>query len=365
MFGARVRIPVKFAYFLVAVVSVVLLSYANTGAQSTGLGVTPQRTISLAPGKSVDSTLYVSNLNKKASVKITFSVVDFKAAGETGTPSLELNQDAKDAPWSLKPLLALPTSMELGPGESKNIPITVKVPAGQGPGSYYSAVRYDTQPTETQTVNVNASAATLVFVNVTGKVHEQMVLKQFGAYYRPIVKDSSTEAEQPDGVFKSLFIAHQPRRVALLAENEGNVAEKPAGTVEVKNMFGKQVYITNANPNQNLALIGQTRRVEACIKPVTRVVDEHGIKTNITTCDNPDLLPGMYKLHLKVSYGVGNTSKQLDTITTIWYLPVWFIVTVVLVLAIVALAITLLRAPIISYFKRRRSRKGANNQTKI
>jgi hypothetical protein len=324
-------------------------------AQSTGLGVTPHRDITVSRGKSVDSSLFISNLNPKVPVKVTFSIIDFKSADETGTPALELNKDAKNTPWSLKSFITLPNTLELKAGEAKNIPFKVTIPATMSPGSYYSAIRYNAEPGEKKGVTVNASAATLVFVNVPGKATEQLNLKNFGAY--------DIKEGQVKGKFKSLFVTKQPQELAYLVENAGNVAEKPSGTVEIKNMFGKHVRtISDANPRSNLALIGQTRRIEFCINPEKREVTEKSIKTVIESCISPKLAPGMYKLHLHLMYGLnGSSSQEINTVATVWYVPIWSVAVLLLLLAVLAAVLVVLRVPLIRQI--RRLKRGRRHHT--
>ncbi len=314
----------------------------HVNAQSTGLGVNPRKDLTVYAGKSVSDQLYVSNLNKKVSVTVNLNLIDFKSSGETGTPSLELQENAPKTPWSLKPFITLPKSVELGPGEAKYVPFSIRIPDGQGAGSYYSAIKYDGKPKDGGgNVIITGAPTQLMFVTVPGKATELMNLQKFGGYQ---IKDNEEK-----GNFKSLFVSSQPQKLAYLLQNAGNVAESPAGSIQIKNVFGKQVrLIKNANPKENLALIDQTRRFEVCIDATTKTVKQGGRSTKIDVCKNPKLWPGIYKAHMSLFYGInGSNTREIDAVATIWYMPWWFIGVILLVLAAVAFVIYKVRKSLV------------------
>ena len=337
------------AIILFVLVTATMLLNGVTHAQSTGLGVVPRKDMNIAAGKTVQDKLYITNLNKKAVLKVSISVLDFKSANETGTPSLQLSQKSGTAPWSLKPFISIPSSITLQPGETQNIPYTITIPAKQSAGSYYSAIRYSAEGGGEQNVTVSASAATLAFLTVPGKATEQMSLKQFGAYN---IADTAQ-----DGEFKSLFVTSQPAKLAYIVENRGNVAENPAGSIEITNIFGKQVrLIKDANPKGSLALIGQTRRFEVCFANQTKKVNDNGSVIEVESCKNPGLLPGMYKAHMNVFYGInGSDTHEIDTTAVFWYLPYWSILVVLGILAVITYLVYALRTRYVSYKSQRQS----------
>jgi hypothetical protein len=335
------------ASLLVALVVIAMVMNTVVHAQSTGLGVVPRKDVSVKAGETFEDKLYVTNLNKSASLKIAVSIVDFSAANQTGSTALKLNVNADPTPWSLKPFVKVPAAITLAPGETKNVPYTITIPKNQGAGSYYSAVRYTAVGEGGQNVTVSASAATLVFVTVPGKATEQMSLQKFGPYVPAVTKGSP----RTEGRFQSFFVSNQPTVFAYLLRNNGNVAESPAGSIEITNIFGKQTrLIKDANPKSNLALIGQERRFEVCIAPGLKEVDDNGIKTKVDYCKDPQLLPGVYKAHLNVFYGInGSTTQEIDKTVIFWYMPYWAIAVLLAILAIIAFGIYKLRAAYVTY----------------
>jgi hypothetical protein len=308
-----------------AFVAAVLLTTNASGvvlaqSSSAGLGITPRKDIVVEAGKTVTDRLQIINLDKTKELKATLDVVDFGAQDETGTPSLRLEENAEPTPWSLEPFLTAPVSATVAPGESKYIDFTIKVPAGQGAGSYYSAIRYVAEGTGGGQVAVGASGATLVFVTVPGKTKESLLLQKFGAYI----------SEGSEGKYQSLFVKTTPKEIAYTLKNQGNVAERPAGSIIIKNMFGKKSHlIEDSNPKASLALIDQTRLFQTCINQPARDADKQD-------CKSASFMPGRYTIEMSAFYGInGNQTQEIVAKGSFWYLPPWFLVTLFVALAAV------------------------------
>lgn len=308
---------------------------ASAAATSSGLSITPRKNLNVAPGQSVTDKLTIGNLNASADLNVTFNVIDFTWMNETGTPKLMLAKDAPMTAWSLKPFLTLPKSLVVPKGETRTVEYTVKIPAGQGAGSYYSAIQYGTAGAEGGQVNLSASGVSLMFVSVPGVVHEDMELKKFGAY--------AMQKDQITG--KYVFIATKKvKEMGYTLENKGNVAEAPIGSITVRYMFaGKQWIIEDANPNSALALRGQTRLFTACFESQERTTELGGTVTKAKVCKEPKLWPGRYTATLEAFYGQnGNNSHEISSKATFWYLPIWFLAIVAAILILLGFVTTLI-----------------------
>lgn len=320
-----------------------LITVANvSAAQSNGLGISPRKDYSVQPGKSISDTVYISNLSLSQDLQVDMRIIDFGAQNETGAPSLQLDDNAPQTPWSLKPFITYPKTVTIKAGKSAYVPISVKIPANQGAGSYYGAIQYTAVNPETkQKVNISASSTTLVFVTVPGDAKEQVIMKEFGAW--------KPSEDQITGEFKTMFWGSSPKELAYRLQNNGNVAEQPSGSILVKNMFGRTVKeIKDANPKRSLALIGQTRRIQVCMKEsVLNSQDPQSTsQTKQTVCDDPGLWPGRYTAQIALFYGLnGSNTQELQATTSFWYFPWWSIVgLVVLILIIVGLTFLIRRA---------------------
>jgi hypothetical protein len=320
---------------LLAVAIATLGSVAPVFAASNGLGVTPRKDYTIKPGHTVKDKLYISDLSTSEPLKVSINVVDFAASGEGGTPKLLLKKDQQPTPWSLKPYIHIPKTFTVKPSQSKYIPVKIHIPKDLGAGSYYSAIRYSAQNAQQQQkLNISASSTTLVFVNVPGKTKEHLQLKQFGAY---VPKQNG----QSGHFAKFSFGLKAPTELAYRVRNDGNVAERPTGSVVVSDTFGHQTsLIKNVNPNGHLALRGQTRRFETCLIPINQSDQSSDNKKPQKNCPKPHLWPGRYTAKMSVFYGLpGNASQQIAAKATFWYIPWWFLIAILVVIAIIVFVV--------------------------
>lgn len=323
------------AFVAVAVLmgAVYLLSAAPVHAQSSAsLSITPKKTYLIEPGKSVDDTLVIRNLDSTNSLDLTLRVVDFTFTDNGGTPKLFLDPDAAQTTWSLRPYLTVPETVSVPASGSQTIKMNVSIPAGHGAGSYYSAIVYSSgSPSGGGNVGLSASGVTLVFTQIPGKVTENLALKKFGAY----------DASAQGNVSGYQFITDkEPLTIGYTLANTGNVTEAPAGSIVLKDIFGRETKIDNVNPSGSLALIGQTRTYTACIKLASQQVNFSGSASTATSCVSPGLWPGYYHASLDIFYGQnGNLTKEITGAASFWYLPLWFVITFLVVLAILLIVI--------------------------
>ena len=125
--------------------------------------------------------------------------------------------------------------------------------------------------------------------------------------------------------------------MAYTLKNNGNVTESPVGSITIKNMFGQSRTISNVNPSESLALIGQSRTFTSCIKLKSEEVNFNGSKSESTSCTSPGLWPGYYSATLDLFYGQnGNRTQEIGGKASFWYLPAWFIFIVLILLLAVA-----------------------------
>jgi hypothetical protein len=314
-----VKIPLKIAVASLVSAAAALMPGLITYAQSNGLGVTPKESFTMNAGQQASNVLYLSNLSKTQTLRVKLTVVDFTSQGETGTPKLLQASEEPQTPWSLKPYLTVPDIVTVPPDGNKQIPFTIKLPASIGAGSYYSAIEYTATAGENQQqVNVAASTATLLFINVPGNVSELLSMKQFG------ITDGKN--------FKS-FWQKQPTFFAYRITNSGDVAEAPAGSLIIKNMFGHIVAkVSNANPKGQIALIKQTRRFTGCNLKST-APEEIAKDSN---CTSFNLKPGYYSASLAIFYGQnGQPTRQIGATSHFWYLPWGFLLEAIVVIGLV------------------------------
>jgi hypothetical protein len=301
-------------------------------AASNSLGVNPRRDYTIKPGEKVSDTLSVSNLSKTDDLVISIEVFDFGPKDESGSPAIMLERK-EPTPWSLKPFLTISNELTVPAGKTVTVPFTISIPANQGAGSYYGVVKYSTAGESSRdNVTLTSSSATLVFIRVPGEAESNLTLKQFGAF-------TPTKSGE-SGNFGYFYLGKSPKYLAYRLTNNGNVAEIPTGSVELKNMFGRQVKIFDkANPNNNTVLIDQTRRFDLCINSqlVSRKNADTGQEVEEQRCNEAGLAPGRYSAHISLLYGdTSGTQHEIRGNATFWYLPIWFIALIVVGLVAVA-----------------------------
>lgn len=318
------------AAFAVVVATTYILPAASVSAasetSSSALSIAPKKNYVIEPGKSVQDKLTITNLDQTSPLDLTLRVIDFSYTGNGGTPKLMLDANAPQTTWSLRSYLKVPETVTVEPGKTKQISLDVSIPAGHGAGSYYSAIVYSSGSGQGGNVGLNASGVTLVFVNIPGKVKEDLKFTHLGAYDR---------SAQGDVSGYHYFNAQMPDSIAYTLKNSGNVIEAPAGSITLRDIFGRTTTINDINPTGSLALIGQERTFTSCIKLKTEDVKLSGTTTKSTTCDAPGLWPGYYSVSADLFYGQnGNLTQEITKVGGFWYLPWWFIAVSVIVLAV-------------------------------
>ncbi len=299
---------------LAAFVVMGIIPAPSASAQSSALSIAPRKDYVIESGKTVNDKLTIRNLDRANELELYLQVVDFTYQDDSGTPKLLLDGDAEPTPWSLKNFISLPETASIKAGGSTTIDLKVKVPSQVGAGGYYSAIVYSTSAPSGGNLGLAASGVTLAFVNVPGQMNEDLKIKQFGTY------DSAAKSYR-------YFNFSEPMNVAYTVLNDGNVFEAPAGTMTIKSMFGFTYDVDNINPNKSLALIGQERTFQACIKTAAQQVNFEGTNTEANTCVAPGLWPGLYTASIDLFYGQnGNTTKEITKTVHFWYLPLWFVI---------------------------------------
>lgn len=319
------------AVFAVAYALPTLPAHAQSSA---ALSITPKKNYVIEPGKSAKDKLTIRNLDNSKDLDLTLRVVDFSYTDDGGTPKLMLAEDAPQTTWSLKPFLKVPKTVKIPAKQSKTIDMSVAVPAGHGAGSYYSAIVYSSSSPDGGLVGLNASGVTLAFVEIPGEVKQDLTLEKFGAYSQAVGDKKAS--------YVSLTM-NEPKNMAFTLKNSGNVTEKPDGSITLKGMFGQEYTVGDINPNESLALIGQSRTYVSCIKLKEADVNFNGASSRTKTCASAGLWPGYYTANLDLHYARnGNPTKDIPGSASFWYLPLWFVVVVLVLLVAIGFGIWML-----------------------
>jgi len=307
-------------------ISYVLPATSASAASSSALSIAPKKNYVIEPGNSVQDKLNIANLDRSTPLNLTLRVIDFSFTGNGGTPKLFLDTNRPQTTWSLRSYLEVPQTVTIEPGQSKQVDLNLAIPKGHGAGSYYSAIVYSSGSGQGGNIGLNASGVTLVFVNIPGKVKEDLKFTHLGAYDRSAQGDISGY---------HYFNTTMPDTIGHTLKNNGNVVEAPSGSITLRDIFGRTTTINELNPSGALALIGQERTFTSCIKLKSEDVKLGDSSTKTTTCDSPGLWPGYYSVSADLFYGQnGNLTQEVTKVGGFWYLPWWFIAVSVVVLGV-------------------------------
>lgn len=315
--GSKRKVNRRFGLLVILAAMVVSVFAVNSGvlAQEEGSGgsgfrISPTRDqFAVDKGETTTKSLFVRNVS--ADVLTARAVVDdFSASDdESGTPRLLIGDLAEDDyPYSIKPFVQSIPDVSLAPGEEREIEVTINVPEGTAPGSYYGLVRFipidiNTGEINESAVSLSASVGTIYLIDVPGDTVNLLSLEEIS-----VLKDGS------DGS----FFSSAPGAVAIRLRNEGNTFQAPFGRVLVKNWSGDTVYeyeINNINPRGNV-LPGTVRRFENEIQGLSSF--------------------GRFTVEANISYGDGGniiTAKK-----TFWVAP-WKTIGIIVVLLAVAIVV--------------------------
>jgi len=206
----------------------------NNATQSgnNGLQISPTRTdLAVDPGNSTSFQISLKNISSIA-LNAKVALNDFESDNQTGVPKLIINPNQHSV-HSIKPYLSGLSDLPLQPGQTKEIQLTVSVPAGAPPGGYYGAIRYSAIPvtpaenTGPNRISLTASVASLVLLEINGQVNESLTFDSMNALRH--------------GTAQAIFFGAGPDHVAIRLTNKGNGFSQPIGHVVI-NKGGKTVY---------------------------------------------------------------------------------------------------------------------------
>lgn len=259
---------------------------SKTNNQNT-LKLSPIRSdIILGAGKSGTVTITLSNLTS-APMVVQPIQNDFIAGDERGTPALILDANKFAPTHSLKRFMAPLKNITIPAGKDVDVKLTINVPANAQAGGYYGAVRFaPVIDADAKSVNLNASAASLVLLTVPGPTEEKLNLTSF-------------DIKQGDKV-DTIFQSANDLMLAFRMENKGNVQLGPFGNISVKQ--GDKViysYEFNTENPRELVLPDSARRWDVPLK-------------NIGSFGN-------YTVTATLSYGSKN--QTIEVSKSFWIIP--------------------------------------------
>ncbi len=310
---------------LLLVATLALTHGSIAGAASTGgngLRVSPVRTdLIINPGKSQVVHVLVTNVT---SVPATLQTIinDFTAnPDESGNPAIILDPSQYASSHSLKRFITPGNNITLQPGQQKDVPIEIKIPAKAPGGGYFGAVRFapaNTSANPGQNVTLASSVGSLILVKVPGDIREQLTIASFDARHK----------DQPS----SIYFNSKNITATVRFQNEGNVQENPFGKILLKNRSGKILgtYELNTTIPPGNVLPDSIRKFSVPINKIGKF--------------------GQFKL--EGNFGYGSNGQLLSASTTFYVVPAWLVVSVILILLLIVFLIFVLPRLVKAYNRR-------------
>ena len=190
------------------------------------------------PGDEATRELLITNRLGKT-MDFNVEIEDFRGSRDINENVVLLGQER--GPYSLKDYI-LPERYQfsLNHGQRMILPVKIKIPLDAEPGGLYGSVIITTSnPQEklksekekaSSQVKVVSRLGALLFVRVSGDVHEDGLLKDFS------VKNNQRFFEKTPIAFQILF------------ENNGRVHLLPYGLIEIKNILGAKIDEVKIDP---------------------------------------------------------------------------------------------------------------------
>ena len=314
----------KFSISLFAAIAVLaglILAY-NSSALTLS---PPLYEIGAMPGQTLKTGLKVFNETDKANT-FYFEAQNFTAKGEEGDPYFVGEIGKEDlASW-----IELPGPIHLESGELKQVEFIIKVPEKADPGGHYAAIFLSTSPPSLEeggAVGLAAKIGTLVLLKIGGEVIEEGRLIEFGLV---------------DG--KRIF-EHLPIDFLVRVENLGTVHIKPAGTIEIRNIFG----IKTVEVKVNIAKMpdGKERPVGNILPESIRKFESSWQASEAENqpetfwqkvkFEKENFALGRYQAKLDLDYGAEN-DKKITAVLSFWVFP-WHLILVSFIVLVLVLAL--------------------------
>lgn len=295
---------IKTSLFLLLILTFYLLNANYLQAQSSsGLSAIPPRLeLTVQPDGSASQVIKVRNESKETKT-ITTEIQDFIVQNSQGTPIIiESNQENNR--WAASSWIQIsPSTVELKPGETKALTLTVLPPANALPGGHYAMILHtpenDLSLSSTGS-SVKTQVGTLVYITIPGDIKQSALLQSFTS---------------------PKFSEFGPIDFEATIKNLSDIHIKPVGAINVTNFLGRKISSLELNPN-NINIFPYTSR-------------------DFQTQLQKKWLFGRYKAELKSFYGTNG--GLISSATYFWVIPWRLIILLVITITIILVLIKVLK----------------------
>ena len=243
----------KFFILLNFILFVFVSAFLGQISAQTRSGITVSPFIveeTVDPGQKLTKIITVTNNSNERQFFYAY-LKDFKVKGEVGEVFLLPAGSEKS---SLLYWVELPQKgIEFAPRESRQIPLNFNIPEKAGPGGYYGAIFFSSEPLEPDRLEEIKEEG--VFVSLVHQVGVLVFLDSpKGAIEEARIRDFRANRKFYSAPFKVNFISR--------IENLGNIHIKPIGSIKIENIRGKEVAVLPFNQDGLNVLPESIRRFE-------------------------------------------------------------------------------------------------------
>jgi hypothetical protein len=284
--------------------TLIFLPHFSLAQSSAGVGISPavvDPSRLFEPGDVESFNMEVTNLSD---IDQTYflSKRDIINVREGGVPVFATSDSPKTG-YELSEWVSLGIEDVFIPARGTvNVPFTITVPNEVSPGSHFGSIILSVEPPKLRSsgAGIGYEVANIISIRIAGDALDLASIRQF----------STSEY-----IYGSTNVVFNAR-----IENEGNTLVKPAGPLEINNMFGKRVGQLNFNDSQAAVFPGTTREYE-----ITWEDESPGF--------------GRYEALLSVVYGPEGKMSTISSTVTFWILPMNIIFPALATLGVLLLAI--------------------------
>ncbi len=299
-----------------------LAAKKSATSPGNGLRISPVRSdLTINAGSSQTIDVYISNLTAEPA-DLEGVVDDFTAGtSETGTPYILLNGQ-KAPSHSLKGFVSPIGTFTIGANATKDVKVSISIPAGTSGGGYYGTVRFlPASSNQNKNINLTASVGSLVLVTVPGNYKEFVSLESFD------VRKYNTSTKTLDSP-SSIFTSNKNLNAVVRFHNTGDVQDQPFGKILLKKgSTTLETYeINNTTPRGNV-LPDSIRRYSVPLSG----------------------MGSFGKYTIEGNFGYGTKGQLLSATTNFYIIPMFVIILAVIIILAIIFAIVVLPRMIRKY----------------
>lgn len=254
---------------------------------------------SVNPGDVIMDVIKIYNDSPTQAVTFYPYVANFTFSADEDAGGTPVLYDAQTDPYGTAMAKWFKTDLRpivVGPGARAMVPFSINVPADATPGGHFGSIVFANQPPDQKgVVSIGAQVGVLMIMRVSGAVTEAGGIAEFGF-------------ANPKPWYNFL-----PVNFFVRFENSGNVHLKPAGSILISDLTGRQVASLAVNAENRNVLPKSIRKFKA-----GWTKDAGGEKQSALWNEWHNFAIGQHKARLVMQYGSENKTVSKELTFFVW-----------------------------------------------